>query len=69
MSFLGIDLGTTNSALAYADTSAALDDDPPGPIVSLPIPQVGTSRDAREERLDPRRKVGIDQGPPERSKR
>ena len=36
---VGIDLGTTNSALAYADGNA-MDDDQPGPIASLPIPQV-----------------------------
>ncbi len=36
---VGIDLGTTNSALAYADGNA-MHDDQPGPIASLPIPQV-----------------------------
>src|SRR4051794_36431727 len=36
---VGIDLGTTNSAMAYADTREATADRPP-PIQSLPIPQV-----------------------------
>ncbi len=35
---VGIDLGTTNSALAYADTGAAGDELPP--IAPLPLPQV-----------------------------
>ena len=37
--FVGIDLGTTNCALAYADTSEATAD-APAPIRSMPVPQV-----------------------------
>ena len=36
---VGIDLGTTNSALAYAEGNVK-DDDETGPISYLPIPQV-----------------------------
>jgi molecular chaperone DnaK (HSP70) len=56
---VGIDLGTTNSALAYADTTARLDeravppDERPAPILSLPIPQVVAVNDASERPLLP----------------
>jgi molecular chaperone DnaK (HSP70) len=49
---VGIDLGTTNSALAYADGNAMQNDDP-GPIVSLPIPQVVAVNDVSERPLLP----------------
>ena len=49
---VGIDLGTTNSALAYADGNAARDDQP-GPIASLPIPQVVAVNDVSERPLLP----------------
>ncbi len=49
---VGIDLGTTNSALAYADGNA-MDDDQPGPIASLPIPQVVAVNDVSERPLLP----------------
>jgi len=49
---VGIDLGTTNSALAYADSSA-MPSDQPGPIMSLPIPQVVAVNDASERPLLP----------------
>src|SRR5262249_13416384 len=41
---VGIDLGTTNSALAYADTRDATPDAPP-PTRSLPTPQVVAAGD------------------------
>jgi molecular chaperone DnaK (HSP70) len=50
---VGIDLGTTNSALAYADSNALRDDQQPGPIVSLPIPQLVAVNDACERPLLP----------------
>jgi hypothetical protein len=46
---VGIDLGTTNSALAYVDT--ALGDD--APIVTLPIPQVVAPGEVAERTLLP----------------
>jgi molecular chaperone DnaK (HSP70) len=49
---VGIDLGTTNSALAYSDGNAAQDDQP-GPIVSLPVPQVVAVNDVSERPLLP----------------
>ena len=49
---VGIDLGTTNSALAYADGDA-IKDDQPGPIASLPIPQVVAVNDVAERPLLP----------------
>jgi len=49
---VGIDLGTTNSALAYADGNAK-EDDQPGPIAHLPIPQVVGVNDASERPLLP----------------
>jgi hypothetical protein len=49
---IGIDLGTTNSALAYADTTAVVDDEP-GTIVSQPIPQVVATSDVSERPLLP----------------
>ncbi len=49
---VGIDLGTTNSALAYADTNAS-EGDEPAPILSLPVPQVGAPNDVVERPLLP----------------
>ncbi len=49
---VGIDLGTTNSALAYADSSA-MQSDEPGAITNLPIPQVVALHDASERPLLP----------------
>jgi molecular chaperone DnaK (HSP70) len=49
---VGIDLGTTNCALAYADTSTS-DSDQPGTITSLPIPQVVAVSDVAERPLLP----------------
>jgi molecular chaperone DnaK (HSP70) len=49
---VGIDLGTTNSALAYADGNA-MEDGEPGPIASLPIPQVVAVNDVSERPLLP----------------
>jgi Hsp70 protein len=49
---IGIDLGTTNSALAYADTTAAVDDQP-APIASLPIRQVIAVNDVADRPLLP----------------
>ncbi len=49
---VGIDLGTTNSALAYADVSALADDEPPA-IAGLPIPQLVAVSDAADRPLLP----------------
>jgi len=49
---VGIDLGTTNSALAYADTREAVDGRP-APIKSLPIPQVVGVNDVAERSVLP----------------
>jgi molecular chaperone DnaK (HSP70) len=49
---VGIDLGTTNSALAYADTRAATPD-APAPIQSLAIPQVIGLNDVGERPVLP----------------
>ncbi len=49
---VGIDLGTTNCTLAYAEASAA-GSDQPGPIASLPIPQVVAVNDVAERPLLP----------------
>jgi molecular chaperone DnaK (HSP70) len=49
---VGIDLGTTNCALAYADSNAE-DPDRPGPITHLPIPQVVAVNDVSERPLLP----------------
>jgi len=49
---VGIDLGTTNSALAYADGNAMADGEP-GPISSLTIPQVVAVNDVSERPLLP----------------
>jgi molecular chaperone DnaK (HSP70) len=49
---VGIDLGTTNSALAYADGNVK-ELDQPGPIASLPIPQVVAVNDVSERPLLP----------------
>ena len=49
--FVGIDLGTTNSALAYAAAAAA--DAEPSPIEHLPIPQVVGLSDVAERSLLP----------------
>jgi molecular chaperone DnaK (HSP70) len=49
---VGIDLGTTNSALAYADSTKAAGDGP-GPIERLPVPQVVAVNDVSERALLP----------------
>jgi len=49
---VGIDLGTTNTALAYSDSSA-IPSDQPGPITSLAIPQIVAVNDASERPLLP----------------
>src|SRR4051812_50149436 len=49
---VGIDLGTTNSALAYADTREA-GADAPAPIRSLAIPQVVGVNDVGERPVLP----------------
>jgi molecular chaperone DnaK (HSP70) len=49
---VGIDLGTTNCALAYADTSKSVDS-APAPIQSLAIPQVVGVNDVAERPLLP----------------
>ena len=49
---VGIDLGTTNSALAYADGNE-IKEDQPGPISSLLIPQVVAVNDVAERPLLP----------------
>jgi molecular chaperone DnaK (HSP70) len=49
---VGIDLGTTNCALAYVDASA-VEDDEPGPITALAIPQVVAAGDVADRPLLP----------------
>jgi len=49
---VGIDLGTTNCALAFADTTA-IDSDRPRPITNLGIPQVVAVQDVSERPLLP----------------
>ena len=49
---VGIDLGTTNCALAFAEASPA-GSDQPGPIAGLPIPQVVAVNDVAERPLLP----------------
>jgi molecular chaperone DnaK (HSP70) len=49
---VGIDLGTTNCALAYAETETAVNEEP-RPIVSLPIPQVVALNDVADRALLP----------------
>lgn len=49
---VGIDLGTTNSALAYADSRDA-SDDRPAPIKALPVPQVVGLNDVSERSVLP----------------
>src|SRR5262249_40163995 len=49
---VGIDLGTTNSAMAFADTTAN-EADRPGPITNLAIPQVVGVNDVSERPLLP----------------
>jgi hypothetical protein len=49
---VGIDLGTTNSALAYSD-SAARAGDAPGPVLRLLIPQIVAVGDVSERALLP----------------
>jgi molecular chaperone DnaK (HSP70) len=49
---VGIDLGTTNCALAFAEASPAGSDEP-GPITSLPIPQVVAVNDVADRPLLP----------------
>jgi molecular chaperone DnaK (HSP70) len=49
---IGIDLGTTNCAMAFADTTAQ-EPDRPGPITALGIPQVVALQDVSERPLLP----------------
>src|SRR4029077_11493620 len=49
---IGIDLGTTNSALAYADSTKSIGDGP-GPVERLTIPQVVALNDVSERALLP----------------
>ena len=49
---VGIDLGTTNCTLAFAEASPP-GSDQPGPITSLPIPQVVAVNDVAERPLLP----------------
>ena len=49
---VGIDLGTTNSALAYSDSTSAAGDSP-GPVDRLPIPQIVAISDVSERALLP----------------
>ena len=49
---VGIDLGTTNSALAYADTNESTAD-APAPVRSLPIPQLVAPGDVAERPVLP----------------
>ncbi|GIW87115.1 MAG: heat-shock protein [Isosphaeraceae bacterium] len=49
---VGIDLGTTNSALAYADTREATETAPP-PIRELPIPQLVAAGEVAERSVLP----------------
>src|SRR4051794_37456666 len=49
---VGIDLGTTNSALAYADTREASESAPP-PIRSLAIPQAVGVNDVSDRKVLP----------------
>src|SRR3954451_1895551 len=49
---VGIDLGTTNSALAYADTREATDE-APAPIRTLAIPQLVGLNDVGERPVLP----------------
>jgi molecular chaperone DnaK (HSP70) len=50
---VGIDLGTTNCALAYADTKNVPADAPPPPIRPLPIPQLVGASDVAERPVLP----------------
>jgi molecular chaperone DnaK (HSP70) len=50
---VGIDLGTTNSALAYADTREAAADASVSPIQALPIPQLLASGEVGERPVLP----------------
>ena len=49
---VGIDLGTTNCALAFADTSATTDD-APAPIQTFPVSQVVGLNDVGERSVLP----------------
>src|SRR4051794_31737553 len=49
---VGIDLGTTNCALAFADTTA-IESDQLSPIAPMPIPQVVAVNDVSERPLLP----------------
>lgn len=50
---IGIDLGTTNSALSYARAEAAADPFAPAGVELLPIPQLANPGEVREETLLP----------------
>jgi hypothetical protein len=50
---IGIDLGTTNSALSYVDTTAATDPHSPPPVEQYPIPQLTNPGELRDETLLP----------------
>ena len=50
---VGIDLGTTNSALAYAEIRAGADPFAPANVQLLPIPQLVNPAEVREESLLP----------------
>jgi molecular chaperone DnaK (HSP70) len=50
---IGIDLGTTNSALSYARAEAAADPFGPAGVELLPIPQLTNPGEVREETLLP----------------
>ena len=50
---IGIDLGTTNSALCYAEIRADADPFAPANVQILPIPQIVNPGEVREENLLP----------------
>jgi len=50
---IGIDLGTTNSALSYARAEAAADPFAPAGVELLPIPQLTNPGEVRDETLLP----------------
>lgn len=50
---IGIDLGTTNSGLAYAETASAADPHRLPPVAMFPVPQLTNPGEVREENLLP----------------
>ena len=50
---IGIDLGTTNSALAYAEVTANPDPFAPANVQLLPVPQLENPGEVRDEGLLP----------------